>query len=159
YALGSGEEPPNVPPTASFDATTDGLGVAVDASTSIDHDGTITSYAWDFGDGTVASGVTATHSYAAAGTYTITLTVTDDDGDTGPTSRQVTLEPPPPNVPPVADFTVAATFQDVSVDASASSDPDGTVTAYAWDFGDGAVATGVTAEHTYAAGGTYTVTL
>ena len=47
----------------------------------------------------------------------------------------------------------------MNVDAAASSDPDGTITGYSWDFGDGGTGTGVTASHTYAAAGTYTVTL
>jgi PKD repeat protein len=63
------------------------------------------------------------------------------------------------NVAPTASFTSAATGLAVSTDATASTDPDGTVAAYAWTFGDGGTATGRTAAHTYAAAGTYTVTL
>ena len=48
----------------------------------------------------------------------------------------------------------------VKLDASASSDPDGTIASYSWDFGDGsAAATGATVMHTYATDGQYTVTL
>ena len=121
-------------------------------------DGTIASYAWNFGDGGTATGVTASRTYAAAGTYTVTLTVTDDDGATATTTRQVVV-PPAANQPPVAAFTAAPTPLAVAVNASASTDPDGTIASYAWDFGDGGTATGVTASRTYAAPGTYTVTL
>ena len=46
---------------------------AVDASASADTDGQVTSYAWDFGDGTTATGKTANHTYATAGSYTVKL--------------------------------------------------------------------------------------
>jgi PKD repeat protein len=145
-----------IPPVASFSVTQDYLNVAVDGSTSSDADGTIASYAWTFGDGGSATGVTAAHTYAAAGTYTITLTVTDNDGLTGSTSKSVTVVAA---IPPVAMFTWTQTYLDVAVDGSGSYDLDGTIVSYAWDFGDGATATGMTASHSYAAAGTYTITL
>lgn len=57
--------------------------VAFDAARSFDVDGTIASYAWDFGDGELATGPTPAHVYAQPGTYTATLTVTDDHGAVG----------------------------------------------------------------------------
>jgi RHS repeat-associated protein len=77
----------NQPPIAAFTATPNtGLGVlnvAFDASSSHDPDGSITSYAWDFGDGTVGTGTTITHVYSAAGTFNVKLTVTDNLGAQG----------------------------------------------------------------------------
>jgi len=64
-----------------------------------------------------------------------------------------------PNQLPTASFTTGATDLDLSVDGNGSSDPDGTIASYAWTFGDGGTGTGVTASHTYATGGTFTVTL
>ncbi|QGQ21103.1 PKD domain-containing protein [Cellulomonas sp. JZ18] len=60
---------------------------------------------------------------------------------------------------PTAAFTPAVSGLRVDVDGSASSDVDGVVTAYAWDFGDGTTGTGPTASRTYAEAGTYTVRL
>lgn len=65
----------------------------------------------------------------------------------------------PGNTAPTASFTYACTDLACSFDGSASSDADGDALSYSWAFGDGATATGQTAGHTYAAGGTYAVTL
>ena len=93
YTAGSTGTPTNVAPTASFTATTNGLGVTVDGSGSSDPDGTIASYAWEFGDGATGNGATASHTYATAGTYTVKLTVTDDDGESRSTSQEVPSMP------------------------------------------------------------------
>jgi hypothetical protein len=47
---------------------------------------------WDFGDGTSASGLSATHAYSAAGTYRVTFTVTDDDGGVGKATTTVPVQ-------------------------------------------------------------------
>lgn len=148
---------PNQPPTASFTATPSGLGVAVDASASSDPDGTIAGSSWTFGDGGAATGTTATHTYASAGTYLITLAVTDDQGATASTTRSVTVTAA--NQAPTAAFTSSTTGSTVTFDGSGSSDPDGTITAYAWDFGDGTTGSGATPSHTFATPGSYTVSL
>ena len=152
----SGRVAPNRPPVAAFTSAKSFMSASVDASTSTDLDGPLASYSWDFGDGTTATGVTASHTYATQGTYTITLTVTDPQGLTNSTTKSFIAAP---NVAPTAAFGSTVTLHDVAFDASSSSDPDGTITTYAWDFGDGATGTGATATHTYAVQGTYTVTL
>lgn len=63
------------------------------------------------------------------------------------------------NTAPSASFTAGCTGLTCAVDGAASSDPDGGVVGYAWNFGDGATATGATASHSYTAAGSYTVTL
>ena len=71
-----------------------------------------------------------------------------------------TPAPPPPNAPPVASFTASCDGLTCTFDSNASSDDAG-ITVRAWDFGDGTILVGnqVVASHTYAAGGTYTVSL
>jgi PKD repeat protein len=81
----------NEAPTASFTTAVDGLELSVDAGASADPDGTIASYAWDFGDGGTGTGRGASHTYAEPGTYTVALTVTDDDGASDETSAEVTV--------------------------------------------------------------------
>ncbi len=81
----------NQPPVASFTATTSGLTASFNASGSSDSDGSIASYAWNFGDGATGSGVTQSHTYAAMGTYNVTLTVTDNGGLTASKSSSVTV--------------------------------------------------------------------
>ena len=147
----------NAPPVAAFTSACSGLSCSFNASGSSDPDGTIASYAWNFGDGTTGSGATASHIFAVGGTYTVTLTVTDNAAATGQRVSTVTVTAP--NAPPVASFTSACSAPTCSFNASGSSDPDGTIASYAWTFGDGTSASGATASHTYAAGGTYTVTL
>ena len=149
---------PNVVPTAAFTSLCSVNSCQFDASTSTDTDGTITGYSWNFGDTQVGAGVNPAHSYAAGGTYTVTLTVTDSDGGTAVTQHDVTVTDPP-NVAPTASFTSVCTLLSCTFNAAGSSDSDGTIAGYAWNFGDTLTGTGVNPTHGYAAGGTYTVTL
>jgi fibronectin type 3 domain-containing protein len=83
----------NDPPVASFTATPPSgpapLAVSFNASASSDVDGTISTYAWNFGDGNFGSGITVSHTYNATGNYTAVLTVTDNLGANG--THQVTI--------------------------------------------------------------------
>ena len=63
------------------------------------------------------------------------------------------------NEPPTADFNFSADDLDVAFDGTASTDPDGTISAYSWDFGDGQSSTASSPDHTYAAAGSYQVRL
>lgn len=154
WATGSGQEPP----TAAFQATPTDLVVAFDGSSSAAaNDATISTYAWDFGDGQTGTGATTSHTYAAAGTYTATLTVTDDNGLQSSTSQQVSVLAA--NVQPQSAFVTSVAGLAMRADGSSSTDQDGTIASYAWDFGDGTTANGAVADHTYAADGTYAVSL
>ncbi|CAM2006872.1 PKD domain-containing protein [Acanthopleuribacter pedis] len=150
--------PVNEAPTASFSFTTDELSAAFDGSASTDSDGSIASYAWDFGDGNQGSGVSAAHTYRSEGTYRVVLVVTDNQGATGRAEADVTVSETD-IIPPTAAFTFSADRLNVSFDGSASSGPNGAITDYAWDLGDGSSASGAQVNHRYGAAGSYSVTL
>jgi PKD repeat protein len=159
--------PPPVPPVAAFTANPNrvvvGQPVEFDASSSHDPDGTILSYAWDFDDGTTASGRIVFHSYGSIGTYNVSLTVTDNDSLTDTAFEDVVVSASIPGRPPVAVFTVspspAATEEPVTFDASGSSDPDGGIVSYEWDFGDSDGGEGNLTTHEYESPATYLIRL
>ncbi|GAA3551493.1 PKD domain-containing protein [Nocardioides daeguensis] len=82
----------NQPPTSSFTASCAGQSCSFDGSGSTDPDGTVTGWAWSFGDGATASGARAGHLYTAPGTYPVTLTVTDENGGTATSTQPVVIE-------------------------------------------------------------------
>ena len=81
--------PANAAPTAAFTSSCVELTCSFDGRGSSDSDGTITSYAWAFGDGTTGTGPTTSRTYGSAGPRTVRLTVTDDDGATHVVERTV----------------------------------------------------------------------
>ena len=111
----------NQSPTAVMSATPSSgvapLTVAFDGSGSTDPDGTVTSWAWSFGDGAFGTGSLTTHLYATPGTYTASLTVTDNGGasDTTTTSIVVTATPPPPAPPPAPKSLTATALPGSSI--------------------------------------------
>lgn len=140
---------PAVAPTARIAATMDWMTVSVSGAGSTDDIG-IVAYAWDFGDGATAAGMTATHTYLTTGDKVVALTVTDTDGLTGTATATVAPMMPPP---PTAAFTYSVSGDVLSVDASASQSLTGIVS-YTWTWGDGsAPETMMTpmATHTYPA--------
>jgi serine protease AprX len=152
---GGGTE--NTLPTASFSVSCTDLTCDF-TDTSKDDDGSITGWSWDFGDEATSTAQNPSRTYAAAGTYTVTLTVTDDDGATDSEPQSVTVTEPMTNAPPTASFTSVCT--DLTCDfTDTSKDDDGSITGWSWDFGDEATSTAQNPSRTYAAAGTYTVTL
>ncbi len=104
-------QPPVASASASPTAGPAPLAVSFNGASSSDPDGTITSYAWDFGDGTSGSGVTASHTYNTPGTYTARLTVTDDDGATASRTMNITVNSATPNAPTSLAATAVSTSQ------------------------------------------------
>lgn len=139
--------------TVTFDA----------GDSSVETGATIASYEWDFdGDnGTDATGETASHSFPDNGTYPVTLTVTTADGRTDNRTRNIRVY----NVFPTASYTYTPSVpnpgQSVAFDGTNSTDLDGTLVSYEWDFdGNGTVdATGASATTSYDSIGDYTARL
>jgi PKD repeat protein len=154
-------------PTAGFryspsNPATDNA-ISFDGSGSSDpNSGQTLSYSWDFGDGSKGSGMKPSHRYSSPGTYTVKLTVTDSPlGYSGSTSHQVTVaaDDGPTAALGVLTSSIHAGIP-ASFDASGSHEPDGAITRYQWDFGDGnGVVSGAAPQHVYRRGGTYTVVL
>jgi PKD repeat protein len=166
--------PPENPPAAALTVNPSSgvapLTVAADASASTDVDATpISTYTFDFGDGSAPVGPQAaaktTHIYNNTGTFTVTVTVTDSAGLASTKSAMVTVVA---DAPPAAKLTVTpssgAAPLAVTADASASTDTDATkIATYTFDFGDGSAQVGpqagATATHTYTNTGTFTLTV
>ncbi len=164
----------NRPPSASFAvepaAPTTNETVTYNAGTSNDPDGTVAKYEWDLdGNGSFetdsGTNPVATTSFAAAvKSQTVGLRVTDNESAVATTSKTFAVS----SRPPVPSFTVSPSpvdsGQSVSFDASASSDPDGTIAKYEWDLdGNGTYETNTgataTTSKSYATPGTFTLGL
>ncbi len=138
-----------------------GERVEFDASASKDPDNDSLEYIWSFGDGVVKDGpVIMAHSYAKGGDYKVSVRVGDGQGSacswaTAESSIKI-------NTPPIANAgpnMVCCTIVESIFDGSKSSDADGDLLSYHWDFGDGSTARGEWVKHIYTKPGTYTVVL
>jgi PKD repeat protein len=149
----------NVAPVANFTSLVSGYTVTVN-STSIDNDGTVSVWAYNFGDGS-ANGTAAnsSHNYSAPGTYTITLSVKDNDGASSATTKTASVIVP--SVMPSANFVPTVNKLSVSFDTSLTTSPSGTISTYLWTYGNGQTETKTSANatHLYTSAGTFTVTL
>ena len=125
---------PNVLPVARA-TVSPGSGVLpttfqFDGSASVDPDGILVDWAWDFGDGTPASGPVVSHRYSARGSYTATLSVTDEDGAVNTTSLAVDVLDQVPIAAAGPDLT-GAKYVPIGLSATAW-DPDGDLLAFEW---------------------------
>jgi|GEM_PF-5455824 len=118
---GTAPSPPSNAPTARHGGPYTGtVGTAVQfdgsASTAVS-DRTISTYSWNFGDGSTGTVVKPTHTYTTAGTYTVTLTVTDNQDSSGAASTTATISalPPPPPSETVSNQTINEIEQDYGV--------------------------------------------
>ena len=137
------------------------LSVDFSSAGTTDLDGTVTAYAWDFGDGGTSSDMSPSHSYTVGGPYVATLTVTDNGG--AQTTQEALVQAVSPNIPPVAvassNITSGPTPLDVIFSAAGSYDPDGFIGNIHWAFSDGGEYWGGTAYHTFYGQGAWQATL
>lgn len=119
--------------------------------------GEITSWSWDFGDGTTSDRPAPSHVYVTTGDFDVRLTVTGPAGRDSTTQANLVRVSSPD--PPSADLAGAPATGDAPLTVSFSDLSTGGVTAWSWSFGDGASATGAAPSHTYEDPGTYTVSL
>ncbi len=111
--------------------------IIFDGSGSVDPVGMIINYTWDFGDGEIGYGKTTSHAYLDDGNYVVNLTVKDDDGATDSHEINVQVLNRLPEAKLEVNFNVVKTNEQVTFDAIKSSDLDGNVMDYYFDFGDG----------------------
>jgi len=163
-AVESNTQPPLASLTGPAGALAEGDSATFDASGSLDPNGTIASYAWDFGDGSTGSGASVSHTFAQDGAFTVRVTVTDNDGltDTATFDVNVTNVAPVVGGVPDATLNVGATY----TAAGTFSDPGADAWTATVNWGDGSALEVVplsghsfSLTHIYTAGGTYTVTI
>ncbi len=163
-AVESNTQPPFAAIAGPAGAIAEGGSATFDASSSLDPNGTIASYAWDFGDGTTGSGVSVSHTFAQDGEFSVRVTVTDNDGltDSATFTLSVTNAAPVVSAVPNATLDVGQTYAATGTFTDPGAD--------AWTatvrWGDGSAPEVVplaghsfSLTHIYTAGGTYTVTI
>jgi parallel beta-helix repeat protein len=154
-------EPPIADPGGPYESSTEDP-VVFDASKSNDTDGIIQFYRWNFDDG--SSEILAKqpyHTYENPGTYTVTLTVIDEDGasDTATTGVVITeIENSAPIANAGGPYT-GKTDKTIMFNGANSTDIDGTITNYTWQFGDDSFGYGEYAFHSYSKPGSYLISL
>jgi len=134
--------------------------VRLSGANSYDPDGMITSMKWAMGDGTNLTGEEVRHTYDSPGLYTVKLSVSDNsetDSSTKSTTTEVMVNHYPEANIEAPD--VVAAGQDVRFDGTKSSDKDGEILNYSWDFGDGGKANGAINNHQFSEPGVYQVQL
>ncbi|MCC7172167.1 MAG: S8 family serine peptidase, partial [Planctomycetes bacterium] len=123
-----------------------------DAST-----GSITSWAWDFGDTGTSTAQNPNHVYSTPGTYSVTLSVTGPGGSDALTrTSYITVNAP---TAPTANFSGTPTSGNAPLTVNFTDLSTGSITSWAWDFGDAGTSTAQNPSHLYTTPGTYSVTL
>ena len=155
------------PTTASFTFNPGSGNVPLNVTFTDTSTGTVTGWDWNFGDGNFASDngkQNPSHVYEIPGTYTITLTAMNTGGNTTSTQvSTVTVSAVPPPAVPIASFIATPTSGTapltVAFDASGSTSDPAVWATWRWSFGDGTFSSLKNPNHTYTAGGNYTVSL
>jgi PKD repeat protein len=135
--------------------------VTFDGHSSVDSYASITTYTWSFDAGSPVStgnSPTVQHTFVTAGSHTVKLTVSDGTRSASWQESVLLDAPPSPAFTVTTASPVAGT--PVAFDGSGSSETNGSIASYSWDFGDGSpLGIGPTPSHSYGSAGTYPVTL
>lgn len=148
-------------PTAEFACSPvdPNIQVAVNFVDQSSDDEYITSWSWDFGDGTTSTLQSPTHTFGQKGSHEITLTVTDNDGAQGSTTHTIVVI----NLPPNASFECTPTSPRTDDDVQFTDktiDPENLpLSACLWDFADGYTSDLQNPVHKFESKGNYDVTL
>ncbi|MCL1050209.1 PKD domain-containing protein [Shewanella abyssi] len=151
------------PATAHIDVAANaatGEAVAFSSESTQAGDAEIVSYLWEFADGSSSDEPNPIHYFAVAGEYEVNLKVTDKKGNQGVANTEVTITEA--NVKPVAQIDgpyAAAPAETISFNSDESTDSDGEIVAYLWNFGDGTSSDEANPSHAYSAAGGYMVSL
>ncbi len=158
--------PSNALPIAGFslnpEAPVEGEPVTF-TDMSTDSDGTIESWLWNFGDGDVSQEQNPTHTFDLATGYEVRLTVKDNKGGEDTIKKEfIVSSPDVPNVFPTASFSISGELFQKGAEVAftdSSTDTDGVITSWAWDFGDGNTSISQNPTHFYGGVGLFTITL
>ena len=147
FAVMARPAPPNLPPLAKMTLPgtlfRSGASLTFSSSGSLDPEGQLVKLSWNFGDNTPVvvqnqPGATA-HIYASTGSFEVSLTAEDAKGAVNTVVSRITLDST--NAPPIASFVTGSTSTvlgaTVNFNPSGSSDPDGSLVRFDWEFGDG----------------------
>jgi PKD repeat protein len=155
-------------PTATFtSAAAAGNEMAFDATGSTAPGG-VAQYSWQFNDGSgpvqsapvETTTPTVSHVFPKAGQFGVALTVFAANGTSIGTARRIVTSDEGPTAASSVTTASPTVGQPVAFDGSGSSDPDGSINSYSWNFGDGSPAgAGAKPSHTYAAVGPYIATV
>ncbi|HSY17050.1 MAG TPA: PKD domain-containing protein [Candidatus Acidoferrales bacterium] len=120
--------------------------------------GPVTGWSWNFGDGATSSVQNPNHTYNSAGSFTAMLTVTGSSGQASSASHTITVTNA--TVTPVnASFSANPSSGQAPLTVQFTDQSTGPVTAWSWNFGDGATSSVQNPSHTYSNAGSFTATL
>jgi DNA/RNA endonuclease G (NUC1) len=164
-AIEAGAQPPIAAISGPAGAILEGASASLSGAGSVDGNGSIVSYIWDFGDGSAeVTGVNVVHTFAQDGVYTVTLTATDNDTLTDTASFTVTVNNVAPSVgtPPNGAVNVGTAY----TASGTFSDPGADTWSAIVNWGDGSAEQTVpvsggtySLSHTFASAGTFTVSI
>ncbi|MGH8589734.1 MAG: PKD domain-containing protein, partial [Gammaproteobacteria bacterium] len=141
-------------PTAGFNANPTSGTAPLTVTFTDTSTGNITTWSWNFGDGTTSTAKNAAKTYTNPGSYTVGLTVTGPGGSNTAT-RTISVA----TAAPVANFTATPISGTAPLAVSFTNGSTGTVSGYSWSFGDGGTSTAPNPAYTYTKAGTYSVSL